>query len=79
MINWSIDEAKFKKKYPKEYKVWRLTQLINYGLDGEKLNTKEVKKYWPLLKNKIDMSTKRYLGFLLWGTKPSSMRINKSF
>ena len=29
MINWSTDEKAFKKKYPKEYELWRLTQLIN--------------------------------------------------
>jgi len=40
MINWSTDEKLFKKKYPEEYKLWRLTQLINYGLDGEKLEEK---------------------------------------
>ena len=42
MINWSTDEEKFKKENPKEYKIWRLSQLINYGLDGEKLDTAEV-------------------------------------
>jgi hypothetical protein len=45
MYNWSVDEEKFKKKYPKQYKIWRIAQLINYGLDGEKLDKKEVKKY----------------------------------
>src|SRR3990170_2543573 len=44
MINWSIDEKKFKKENPEEYRLWRLTQLINYGLDGEKLDREEVKQ-----------------------------------
>ena len=79
MINWSIDEQKFKKEHPKEYRIWRLTQLINYGLDGEKLATKEVIKFWPLINDKIDVPTQVYLSFLLWGKRPSSMRINKNF
>ncbi len=44
MINWNTDEKKFKKLHPNEYKLWRLTQLINYGLDGEKLDVREVKQ-----------------------------------
>lgn len=47
MITCSTDEKLFKKKYPKDYKLWRLTQLINYGLDGEKLDKKELKEAWP--------------------------------
>jgi len=39
MHNWSTDE-KYLKKFPQEYERWRLLQLINYGLDGEKLNLK---------------------------------------
>ena len=65
MINWSTDEEAFKKNHPKEYKLWRLTQLINYGLDGEKLSEKEVKKAWPKIKDKLDPHTVVYLEFLL--------------
>jgi len=79
MINWSTDEKKFKKENPKEYKLWRLTQLINYGLDGEKLQLSEVKKSWKSLSGKIDGSTKSYLRYLIWGIKPSSTSINKNF
>lgn len=79
MINWSTDEKKFKKDNPKEYRIWRLTQLINYGLDGEKLNTSEVKKSWSVIKNKIDESTKNYLQYLLWGKLPSSTKTSKHF
>lgn len=79
MINWSTDEKKFRKENPKEYKLWRLTQLINYGLDGEKLDASEVKKSWSTIKNKIDEATKNYLRYLLWGKLPSSTRISKHF
>ena len=37
MYNWSVDEKKFKKEDPEGYRLWRLVQLINYGLAGEKL------------------------------------------
>ncbi|MDP3917754.1 MAG: hypothetical protein Q8Q30_01090 [Candidatus Woesebacteria bacterium] len=79
MINWSTDEKKFKKSNPKEYKLWRITQLINYGLDGEKLVLSEVKKSWDYIKNKIDEPSKNYLQYLIWGNQPSSTKIRKSF
>lgn len=66
MYNWSVDEKAFKKKDPKGYKLWRLTQLINYGLDGEKLDREEVKKAWPKIKDRLDPYLKDYLEFLLW-------------
>ena len=66
MINWSTDEKTFKKKYPKEYKLWRLTQRINYGLDGEKLDEKELKKAWPKIKDHLDPYKKRAIEYLLW-------------
>lgn len=66
MINWNTDEKTFRKKYPKEYKLWRLTQLINYGLDGEKLDETEVKKAWAKIKDRLDPNLKEYLYFLLW-------------
>lgn len=66
MINWSTDEKQFSKKYPKDYKLWLLTQLINYGLDGEKLDREEVKKAWPKIKDRLDPDLRNYLHFLLW-------------
>ncbi len=67
MYNWSIDEEKFKKADPEKYKIWRLEQLINYGLGDEKLNAEELKQY--LDKLDLDKSSKKYLEFLLWPTK----------
>ena len=77
MYNWSVDEKKFKKQDPQGYKLWRLTQLINYGLDGEKLDRSEVKKAWPKIKDKIDPNTSLYLQYLLWGQNPSSTEVKK--
>lgn len=52
MYNWSTDED-YLKKFPEEYEKWRLLQLINYGLDGEKIDLKVLKKRWPEIKNEI--------------------------
>ena len=79
MINWSTDEKIFKKKYPKEYKLWRLTQLINYGLDGEKLSEKEVKLAWPKIKDSLDPHKVAYFEYLLWDKKPSLTQFSENF
>lgn len=78
MYNWSTDEEKFKKEDPEGYRLWRLTQLINYGLDGEKLSKKEIKKYWPKLEKRIDPEKRRLMEFFLWG-KLYSLRPRKFF
>lgn len=78
MINWSTDEKKFKKENPKEYKLWRLAQLINYGLDGEKLSLSEVKKSWGRIQDNLDPYKKRALEYLIWD-KQYSLPNNLSF
>ncbi|PIS14267.1 hypothetical protein COT64_03545 [Candidatus Shapirobacteria bacterium CG09_land_8_20_14_0_10_39_12] len=61
MYNWSTDED-YLKKFPDEYEKWRLLQLINYGLDGEKLNLKILKKRWHEIKDEIlDPAVSDYL------------------
>ena len=61
MYNWSTDEE-YLKQFPEEYERWKLLQLINYGLDGEKLDLKKIKKYWPKIKKEIlDKNIKKYL------------------
>lgn len=67
MYNWSVDEEKFKKADPEGYKIWRLEQMINYGLGNEKIKESEVKKYWDRLF--MDQPTREYLSFLLWPKK----------
>lgn len=67
MYNWSVDEKKFKKNDPEGYKIWRLEQMINWGLGDEKLSEKLLRKYWKKLF--IDALTKKYLQFLLWPKK----------
>ena len=79
MYNWSVDEKKFKKDNPKKYRLWRLEQLVNYGLGGEKLSLKAVKKNWQALVKRIDPRTKPYFEFLLWGKRPSSRQPSVNF
>lgn len=78
MINWSIDEEKLKKESPEKYRLWKLVQTINYGLDGHKLSKSQLKKSWPLIKDKIDPYKKRAIEYLIWG-KQYSLPNNLSF
>lgn len=63
MHNWSTDMSKFDRR-TKAYKIWRVEQLVNYGLNGEKLPRADIKKYWAKLQ--LDPAKKRFLKFLLW-------------
>ena len=62
MYHWSVD-VDFLKKYPEKYRIWRLEQLINFGLQKEKLSKKELVKYFGYLD--LDSSKRKYLKFLL--------------
>ncbi|MFH1412552.1 MAG: hypothetical protein ABIG10_00785 [bacterium] len=68
MYNWSVDTKQLKKD-KKQYTIWKLEQMVNFGLNKEKINEKELKKYWPLLH--LDPKKKKYLQFLLWPQKRS--------
>jgi len=68
MRNWSVDEN-YLKKFPLKYKLWKLVQLLSYGLDNEKLNKREVMKYWDRIKNQLDPARRDYVHFLLWGNQ----------
>lgn len=65
MYNWSVDE-KYLQKNPKAYKLWKMEQMINYGLDNEKLEKKEVLANWDYLKNRLDPRRRSLIEFFLW-------------
>ncbi len=67
MYNWSTDEKKLKKENPEGYRIWRITQLINYGLEDEKLDRREIEGLWPKIKDKLDPYKARAIEYLLWG------------
>ena len=69
MINWNTDEKVLKKRDPKAYKLWRLTQLINYGLEGEKLDEEEVRVAWPAIRERLNPDKRKVLEFYLWNKK----------
>ena len=68
MYNWSVDEKKIKER-KEEYAVWRLEQLVNFGLNGEKINSQELRKFWNKLR--LDPARKRFLQLLLYGKRNS--------
>jgi hypothetical protein len=61
MYNWSVDITKFKTQ--EEYEIWRLESLINFGLNGEKIELGKLVKYWDQLT--LDPKRKTFLEFLL--------------
>ena len=63
MKNWSTNIQCFKKN-TKEYTIWKLEQLINFGLDEQKLSEKDLRKYFTKLS--IDPLKKAFLKQLLW-------------
>lgn len=62
MRNWSVDETELKKD-PEQYTAWRLEQLIKFGLDGEKIDKAQLKKYLGAID--IDPAKRRFLQLLL--------------
>jgi hypothetical protein len=65
MYNWSVDEKKFKREDSEGYQVWKLEQMINWGLGNEKLNERLLRKYWKKLF--LDPIKRQYLKFLIYG------------
>jgi len=63
MYNWNTDISKFEQK-SEQYIIWKLNQLINFGLNGEKIDFKLLKKYWNKLS--LDPKRKKYLEALIW-------------
>lgn len=62
MYNWSTNEKELEKD-PEKYKIWRLEQLANFGLNGEKIKLEDLKKYWG--KINIDPSRRKFLRAIL--------------
>jgi len=68
MYNWSTDTNRLKKN-PEEYKIWKLEQLINFGMGKDKLNEKDLKIYFNRLN--IDPDKKAFLEFIIYDQKPA--------
>ena len=76
MKNWNTDPNKFKSQ--KQKRLWELSQLINYGLDGKKLSEKELSENWNDLKALLDPERARMLEYMLW-KNPYSLPTNVQF
>lgn len=68
MYNWSIDTTCLKKNKA-DYTIWKLEQLINFGLNNERIKKKEIVEHWDHLE--IDPARKKFLRLLLWPSKQS--------
>jgi len=62
MKNWTVD-TKHLKKFPQKFKNWQLEQLINFGLDGQKIPRRDLENNINDLH--LDPDKKRYIQFLL--------------
>lgn len=63
MYNWSIDTTRLQQN-PEVYDKFVLEQMINFGLRGQKLSLKKLKKHWSSLD--IDPNKRAFLHKLLW-------------
>ncbi|MEK7497308.1 MAG: hypothetical protein AAB656_00110 [Patescibacteria group bacterium] len=74
MKNWNT--GKFNSKSDEE--IWKLSQLINYGLDGQKLSIQKVKSVWKKLEPFLDLERARMIKYLIWES-PFSPLTNKNY
>lgn len=62
MYNWSTDIKELKKDKEK-YAIWKIEQMANFGLDGEKINGEELKK--NLFRIDVDPDRLKFLKILM--------------
>ena len=66
MRNWSTDTTELEKN-PEQYAIWKLEQMVNFGLHGKKLKISELRKYWDKLQ--IDPVRRQFLQLFLHGKR----------
>lgn len=64
MYNWSTNEEILKCN-PTKYAIWKIEQMVNFGLNGERIKVTDLKKYWPRLA--LDPARRKFLELLLYG------------
>jgi len=62
MYNWTVDINKLKRNKEK-YEIWKMEQMINFGLNEEKINKKKLKRFWNKLQ--LEPARKLFLKLLL--------------
>ena len=68
MYNWSTDTKEIRKDKI-AYSIWKMEQLINFGMGSFKIKKEKLSQLIPSLD--IDPAKKKYLSFLLWSKKQS--------
>jgi hypothetical protein len=64
MYNWSTDEKNLQQE-PERYAIWKLEQLLNFGLNGEKISEVELRIYENKLQ--LDGARRKLVSLLLHG------------
>lgn len=62
MKNWSTNTKKLRKDKDK-FSIWKLEQLVNFGLGKEKIKRGELKKYWKAIH--IDPAKRKFLSLFV--------------
>jgi hypothetical protein len=62
MKNWSTNTKKLRGNKGK-FTIWKLEQLINFGLGKEKIRKTELKKYWKVID--IDVAKRKFLSLFI--------------
>lgn len=75
MYNWSTDIKKLKEN-KEQYVLWKLQQMINFGLGNRKISQKELKKYWDKLE--MDYYRRKFLELIIYGKENTDSVPKKS-
>lgn len=62
MKNWSTDTKKLRSDKDK-FAIWKLEQLVNFGLGRKKIRKSDLKKYWKVIN--IDPSKRKFLSLFV--------------
>lgn len=62
MKNWSTDTEKLRNNKD-EFAIWKLEQLVNFGLGKKKIKKSELKKYWHIID--IDPFKRKFLSLFI--------------
>lgn len=62
MKNWSTNTKKLRGN-KKEFAIWKLEQLVNFGLRKKKIKRRELKKYWNIIN--IDPLKRKFLSLFV--------------
>lgn len=62
MKNWSTNIKKIRENKEK-FAIWKLEQLVNFGLGKEKIKKSDINKYWKIID--IDPAKRKFLSLLI--------------